>query len=157
MEIRKARLKDLPRVVKLAMDLLKYHHELDPYFDPAAPAAGLYEKHMKKAVYSRKMRLLVAEEEGRIIGYALGTIISRSPVFCLSRVAAINDVYVEKKFRERGIAALLVEDLYRWFRARKLYTVELSVFAGNKLALKVWEKLGFGDVMIRKRKNLKSS
>ena len=98
MEIRKAKLKDIKQTTNYGVSLLKYHHDFDSYFAPAKNVYEVYRKFFKGCVYSKNRRLLVAEEKGKIVGYAIGELGSRPPVFKIRKFGFISDVFVEKNF-----------------------------------------------------------
>ena len=118
MTIRKAKIKDVPNLVQLAMELLKYHESFDPYFAPAKNAKDVYAKFFKRCIYSTIKQLLVAEYNGEIAGYALGEISSRPPVFKIRNIGAINDMFVAEKFRKSGVAKQLLTELLDWIKRR---------------------------------------
>jgi GNAT superfamily N-acetyltransferase len=151
MLIRKAKLKDLHQVSKHAVSMLKYHHTLDPYFAPAKNVQEVYQKFFKKCIYSKNKLLLVAEENNKIVGYALGALGLRAPVFQIRKVGLINDVFVEKDFRKLGLAKQFLLELNKWFKSKKLKHVELTVHSENEIGKKAWAKSGFKGYMIKER------
>ncbi|MBT9163483.1 MAG: hypothetical protein DDT24_00391 [Chloroflexi bacterium] len=92
--VRKAKIKDLPRITELAVALLKYHENFDPYFTPDKDVKAVYHKFFKTCVYSPKRLLLVAEPNSEIVGYALGESTSRLPIFKIRTIGVINDMFV---------------------------------------------------------------
>lgn len=151
MEIRKATLKDIKQMIDCALSLLKYHYDFDPYFAPVKNVKDVYQKFFKRCIYSNKRHLLVAEENKKIIGYALGELGSRPPVFKIRKIGFINDVFVERKFRKLGIAKQFLLELYKWFKSKKLEYIELTVHVKNEIGKKAWTKYGFEDYMVKQR------
>jgi ribosomal protein S18 acetylase RimI-like enzyme len=151
MKIRKAKLKDVEQVAVYGVGLLKQHCGLDSYFAPAKDVKEVYRKFFKRCVFSKNRHLLVAEENGKIVGYALGELGSRPPVFKIRKIGFINDVFVAEEFRHHGIATQFLCELKRWFRSKNLEHIEISVHVENPLAKKVWEKYGFEEYMIKQR------
>lgn len=151
MLIRKAKLKDVPKVTEYAIGLLKYHNDLDSYFAPAKDFKEEYRKHIKKCVYSKNRLLLVAEEDNEIVGYAMGELGSRPPIFKIRKFGFVSDVFVYEKFRKSGIAKLFLKELFKWFKFKKLQHIELTVHAKNEIGAKAWAKHGFEDYMRKQR------
>ena len=156
MIIRKATIKDVPQLMLLAIDLLKYHENFDPYFAPAQDVNNIYEKFFTGCIFSTTKQLLVAEHDRGIIAYALGEISSRPPVFKIRNIGAINDMFVAKKFRKTGIAKKLLTELMCWFKDKGLKYpglnyVELSVHTKNEVGQKAWAKYGFKEFMSKQR------
>lgn len=151
MKIRKAKLKDIPIIVKLAIDLVKYHEKFDKYFEPVKNVKSVYSKYFKNCIYSTKKKLLVALDEDRIIGYALGEISVRSPVFKKNKIGIINDMLIIKEYRRKKIANSFLKELFDWFNSKKIKNIELTVHSNNPNAISAWKKYGFKDFMIKKR------
>ena len=151
MEIRKAKLKDIAQIVNYGLELLKYHQSIDLYFTPDKNAKNFYQKLFRKFIYSRNSNLLVAEDCGEVIGYALGGIHPRMPIFKIKRIGSINDMFVIEEFREAGISKLFLIEMKKWFKSKKVKYVELSVHVENKIGRKVWLKYGFRDYMVKQR------
>jgi GNAT-family acetyltransferase (TIGR03103 family) len=105
---------------------------------------------------SRSITYFVAEEEttGEILGTVTGVDHGRlfsdpergSSLWCLA---------VDPQARHPGIGEMLVRRLAEHFQARGASYVDLSVMHDNKLAIKLYEKLGFKRVPVFtvKRKN----
>lgn len=151
MVIRKAKLRDVKQVTEYGVSLLKLHHEFDPYFAPAKNVYEVYRKFFKGCIYSKNRRLLVAVEKGEIVGYAIGELSSRPPVFKIRKIGFVSDIFVEKKFRKLGIAKQFLRELKIWFKSKKLKHIELTVHVKNEVGKKAWAKYGLEDYIIKKR------
>jgi len=151
MDIRKAKLKDIKKVTTYGVTLLKQHYDFDPYFAPSKNVNEVYRKFFKSCIYSKNRHLLVAEENGKIVGYAIGEISSRPPVFKIRKIGFISDVYVEENFRKLGIAKQFLKELKKWFISKKLNHIELTVHVKNETAKIAWAKYGLEDYIIKKR------
>lgn len=151
MTIRKAKIKDLDQIVKLAIDFEKFHEKLDPYFAYANDSAQTYKKNVKKGIYSAKRLLLVAEDKNKIIGYCLGKISSRSAIFKIREIGVIIDVFFSESYRRKGLAKLFLKEMYNWFKSKKIKHVELYVAHNNEIGKNAWVKYGFEDILLRKK------
>lgn len=151
MEIRKAKLQDLEQVTKFGLVLLKQHADLDPYFTPIETVDNVYRKFLEGCLNSENKLLLVAEKEGKLMGYAAAEIQKRSFIFKIAENGYINDVYVEEEFRKLGIARMFLTELKNWFNSRNIEYIELSVLASNEVGKKTWAKFGFEAFEIRER------
>lgn len=87
-------------------------------------------------------KLLVAREEGRIVGVALATY---SPSAELGRVLDINDFYVEPDARRKGIGRALAQKLLDEAKKDEIDRIDLEVLPTNRIAAKFWKALGFKD------------
>ncbi len=151
MEIRKAKLKDVEQIVNCAVSLLKYHYNFDSYFALAKDINNIYQKYFKTCIYSKNCYLLVAEENGKIIAYALGKINSRLPVYRIKKFGLVSDMFVEKKSRRLGIAQYFLIRIDKWFKEKGLRYMELTVHVNNEIGKSAWAKYGFKDYMIKRR------
>jgi GNAT superfamily N-acetyltransferase len=152
MQIRKARLADIEQVTRLSLAMQRYHLAFDRRFTLANKAREGLARYLKRRVRSRNRLFIVAEENNRIVGYALATLSSRPPIFRWKAFGFIEDVFVSEKYRNLGVAKQMLEATYSWFRKHGVREVVLTVHVKNKLGVVVWEKEGFETVFLRKRK-----
>lgn len=91
----------------------------------------------------------VAEDNGKVIGYAVATR-SREPTFYkFSHVAILSDVFVESSHRGKGVARQLLAALEQWARAQKLQAIEVNVFPDHQEELQSLKGLGFFQYRIK--------
>jgi len=151
MQIRKAKLKDINQLITLAIDLLAYHQKLDSYFAPVKNLRKVYQKFFKGSIYSGNRCVLVAEKDNNIIGYTVGELYFRPPVFKIQKIGQVSDVFVERNYRKSGIAKQFLDELFKWFKVKKIEYVEISAHIKNNIGKKAWERSGFSDFMMRQR------
>lgn len=108
-----------------------------------APQGG--ERWLKGATagLERFGRLVVAEEEGTVVGFAHGAVRLQPDHLAGGPVGSITHVYVRPEYRRGGTARALVAVLADWFAQRNVARTELTVVAGNPAALAFWRSLGF--------------
>ena len=82
---------------------------------------------------------LVALEDGEVVGYVGSQTVLQE--------ADMMNIAVADTHRRRGIAKMLVEELIRQLDA---YQLTLEVRASNAPAIALYEKMGFGQVGLRK-------
>ena len=82
---------------------------------------------------------LVALEDGEVVGYVGSQTVLQE--------ADMMNIAVADSHRRRGIAKMLVEELIRQLDA---YQLTLEVRASNAPAIALYEKMGFGQVGLRK-------
>ncbi len=93
-------------------------------------------------------QVLVAEANGRVLGYAIGLIHENVPVFSLARYGQLSDIYVGKPWRAKGIAIGLYGTLENWFRTRAVSVVQTNVLHGDAATQRFFRSLGFEDYML---------
>ena len=132
-EIRKARRSDSKQFVGLLHGLANFEH-LEP-----PSAAG--RKRLTDDVFRRKrINLFVAEEEGRLVGYALYFFTYSS--FLAKPTFYLEDLFVLQEYRKRGIGFALFRSCIGEARAKRCGRMEWAVLTWNQKALEFYERLG---------------
>jgi ribosomal-protein-alanine N-acetyltransferase len=83
--------------------------------------------------------LLVAEVEGRLVGFAVGKVIGSG----VEMVAELESVVVDLSARRSGVGRALCGAVIAWCRERGAPAVELEVRAGSAGAIALYAGLGF--------------
>jgi ribosomal protein S18 acetylase RimI-like enzyme len=91
-------------------------------------------------------RILIAEKEGAVIGFAHERVVSRE-TYTPRTVGHIDTIYVEPAQRRRGIGSGLVRELCGYFRERGVDEVNLRYVLGNEEAEEFWRTLGLTPVI----------
>ena len=154
MMIRTASANDIDAIGELWLQLVAYHRELDPENMPnAAPdGARRYAVRIGDSLDDTHTRVLIAEDNGRVVGYVMGVIVDMLPeTFVEARSGFLADIYVSEEYRGQGVGRSLVEALRVWFPNRKVTHYEWFVAEKNTDARAFWQKVGGIDVMIRMR------
>ncbi len=92
--------------------------------------------------YMHKRTFLVAEKNGRIVGYIIARI-----VYDRGHIIAIA---VHPKYRRCGIGTALMEKIFDIFKEYGIKKVWLEVRVSNSAAIKFYKKLGFYETKIIK-------
>lgn len=85
---------------------------------------------------------LVAEEDGRVVGMAVG-ILHRPSSISDALALEVSSFVVREAHRGRGIGRTLASDLVRFAAKRGIRHLDLRVFASNHRAVAFWRRLGF--------------
>ncbi|MGQ9470002.1 MAG: ribosomal protein S18-alanine N-acetyltransferase [Nitrososphaerales archaeon] len=120
--LRRCKEKDLNQVLKIERICFKHPYDYSTflYFLMREPD-GFY----------------VAEENGRIIGYVISSVISGKGI--------IISIAVIPEFRRKGIGSKLMEESLN-FLSKKVDYVELQVRISNIEAISFYKKLGFKEI-----------
>jgi GNAT superfamily N-acetyltransferase len=157
MQIRPARSEDLPAVSGLAAELVRMHHRLDrDRFMLVEPVEDGYQWFFARELKREAARILVAEEDGRILGYAYATLEERDWNDLLDACGKLNDLYVDAGARRRGLARALVDATFAWFRERRAPRVVLLSAWQNPDAHAFFEALGFRRTMLEMTAELRT-
>lgn len=101
------------------------HHLLLPALEAPAPDAVL----------------LVAELEGQVVGFVFAA--EREDYFTREVVAHVEDLALAPEAEGRGLARGLMEAVESWARGRGRRRVSLNVWAQNRRAVGLYERLGY--------------
>ena len=85
---------------------------------------------------------LVAEEEGRILGY-IGMYLAMDE-------GEITNVAVMKQERQRGIGGMLLKEIKKEAERRAIARIVLEVRVSNASAIRLYEREGFQNCGVRK-------
>ncbi|MBC8570141.1 GNAT family N-acetyltransferase [Zongyangia hominis] len=153
MPIRPAAPGDLDAIDTLYQLLFAEMARLQP---ESCRAAGPDRHFLEVALSDGTAAVLVAEEEGQVLGFALLQE-QETPDFCCivpHRFAYLMDLCVHPEARGRGLGSSLLSAVKDWARTRGLDYVELNVLDENKGAIRLYERAGFSPTMHRMRLGL---
>ncbi len=142
--VRKAKLADINDLNKLRKDSYIYHQRFDKEHFAYEPSKNFF----KKLIYSKKGIVLVAESDGKIIGF-VHAIINKYKIGCIA------DLFIKKNFRKKGFGIKLFNELIKIFRSKKVKEIESSIWHTNEASLKLHKKLGFKPTNLWMSKKLK--
>lgn len=155
MKIRPAEEKDLPELGRLAGALVRLHHRFDPdRFLLVDEVEQGYAWWFGRELGNPSAVLRVAEEDGSVAGYAYGRLEERDWNQLLEACGALHDVYVDERFRRRGIAKALVEDMVRELEGRGAPRIVLHTAWQNEAAQRLFRSIGFRSTMIEMTREL---
>lgn len=147
---------DAEAIARLWEALVKFHQTIDPDLPAAAPGGGmLYAQRLTNRLHDTHTRVLVAEVDGKVVGYVLGVIVDLTPeMFAQENSGFLADIYVDEAYRTQGIGRGLVESLRNWFAERGVKHFEWYVASQNETGRAFWTAIGGRDMMVRMRQNL---
>jgi ribosomal protein S18 acetylase RimI-like enzyme len=132
MTIRPATTSDLPQLQGLRDE---FQEELaKPHFlrEPWEAVVADVEETIAEGV------VLLAEEEGEPVGYALASIVPETPIR-----GHLYDIFVRPDVRKRGAGIALVAEVAKQLRGRGVTHLSLDVGINNDGARRLYDRLGF--------------
>lgn len=149
-EIRKARVKDIPSITRLdkilddeSNEIVKNNYpEYLEDFSFNKPDDKIFMNLIKKAIYSKNSLVLVSEINSLVVGY-LFLSIKKNPFYKLKQYGLIQAIFIEKNYRNRKISTKLVIKALAWCKEKKLKRVSLYVLINNHHAIEVYKNWGF--------------
>ncbi len=153
--VRKLTAEDLPDVAKLAGKLVRQHFAFDPkrFLRIQNPEAG-YARYFAGELEDEEVVLVVAEDEGRIVGYAYGRLEPRNWNDLLDACGKLHDVYVDEGARGRGAGEALVREVCERLGEMGAPRVVLLTASQNEAAQRLFAKLGFRTTMLEMTREL---
>ena len=144
---------DLAILARFSAQNEKHHLKLHPGEHETGGETGeLF--HLRAALKDTRQLILLAEDSESAIGFIHGSIVQIESAN--SYRAYVEDLFIERSFRGRGVGRLLVSALGSWFERNNMRTVEVWVTAGNSDALRFWGHMGFQTVALRLKALTKS-
>ena len=94
-EVRRAVPRDVRMLAELWREMMAFHRRIDPAFEFGPGAQTGIERHLHETIRSSGGRVFVAVARDRIIGYVLGEIQERKPIYPAGRYGFISDLAVD--------------------------------------------------------------
>jgi ribosomal protein S18 acetylase RimI-like enzyme len=154
MMVRPAYNRDWSAVASLGGELVRAHHAFDRlrFVPPEALSPDTYVSHVRAEVAGGRAVVLVAEDDGVVIGYVFAGIEPASWKELRDEAGYIHDLFVSSPHRRRGIGRLLVRSAMEWLSARGVERLMLWTAPANAAAQHLFRALGFDATMIEMTK-----
>jgi len=149
LQIRKATLKDLPQIARLAGALVRQHHAFDAkrFLFIENPEKG-YAWWFGKELANKQALILCAKLDGAVVGYAYARLEPRDWNALLDAHGALHDIFVATSARRQGIGKQLLQRVFSELRARGAERVVLHTAIKNRAAHKLFAAVGFRKTML---------
>lgn len=147
--LRSAEDQDFDALLGLWRELMDLHVELDPRFALSDNADQRFFSYLDTARAREDYRVRLAEQDDRIIGFAISCVLPNSPVYRARWIGYINDLCVTASMRRQGVGEILVQDAVDWLRACGAESVEVYVAHHNQVARRFWRRIGGREYLER--------
>ena len=129
--------------------LMRQHHAADPrrFIQVEHPEAG-YGRFLVSRLSSPDSLVLVADEDGSVVGYVYADVESTSWMDLRGPCGVVHDVYVDEAVRRRGVGRELLRAAIDWIRSSGRSQVVLLTKTGNEGAQRLFQTLGFRPTML---------
>ena len=143
MEIRFAKIEDVPGILELLRQVGQVHHLGRPdIFRSGAQKYGA--SQVIAMLNSPATPIFVAAEKGNVLGYCFCMVKQheKDPVMTDRTELYIDDLCVDEACRGQRIGKALYENACRYAKQRGCYHVTLNVWARNESAMRFYESCG---------------
>lgn len=150
-KIRQATTKDVDQIFEIFLDMAKAEDKAmrtsNSYLMRTRLRRDDFESSSKKCIRqkikTKNTEYLVATIDDKITAYAIGEIKkNKNPFFKTVKTGRLVALAVAKKYRKRGIASLLYQEMEGWFKKRKCLQIDLFV-VNNNPAISIYKKWGY--------------
>ena len=148
-QIKPAKVSDLPKIAKLAGELVRQHYGFDAkrFLFIENPESG-YEWWFGKELENKKAIILCAKLGAKVVGYAYARLEPKDWNALLDAHGALHDILVAEDARGQGIGRQLLERIQSELLARGAARIVLHTATKNLAAQKLFAALGFRKTMI---------
>ena len=138
MKIRKAVKKDFDQYLRLRKE------DIEEYSKIAGERIALNQESRIKKEFdgmskSKYHLILVAEKDKQLIGYLTGSVTKN----IWQHSGYIDDIFTSEKFKREGVGMCLIKTFIKFLKVKDIRKCKLEVNRKNKLAMKLYKKLGF--------------
>ncbi len=155
-KIRKYSEKDLDYIVSKQHLLSEYHRQYDEdYYRPSINSKEEFKNYIAKRINDNDFNIILAESNEIIVGYVMGWIESRPPIYDIRKVGYLSNVFVDSGERNSGVGKKLFSEIENWFKSITVDYIEIKSDARNDSTIKKFRSYGFKDLSITFYKKLK--
>lgn len=140
--VRKAKEKDIERILELLLQTGRVHNELRP--DMFKASATKYSKDELRALINDENTPIFVFDDGEVRGYMMCKVseVKGKLVLVDMKTLYIDDVCVDEQVRGRHIGKAIYDHVVRYAKSIGCYNVTLNVWEGNDRARRFYESMG---------------
>jgi ribosomal protein S18 acetylase RimI-like enzyme len=135
MDIRPATPQDVPAVLPMVAKIAALHQQWDSAkFGYKEHPEAMYRGWLSGRANDPRSVFLVADRDGKLVGFLVGTVEAEIPIYRLSEFGFIHDIWVEPEYRNEGVGRQLVMLAIETFRDMGVQQVRGDTAAANEPA-----------------------
>ena len=141
---------------RLGALLVVEHYDFDPkrFLAPRPDMPQAYGRFLTSQIRQQDKLVLVAERDGRVVGYAFGGMEGFDYMALRGPAAVLYDLVVEPAHRRQGVGLALLDGVFANFTKRGAPRVLLFTAYKNQSAQSLFERVGFRRTMIEMTREL---
>jgi len=142
---REANQGDLPALIQFEQLLV----DSERSYDSCIKSTDATYYDMKKLMSATDSYVLVAEADDGIVATGYAQIRASKIEFQTHKeYCHIDFIFVEPRFRGKGVAQVVIYHLKEWAVARGIYRIYLETYIENEAAIRAYQKLGFKKLLV---------
>ncbi len=143
MELRSAKVSDVPGVLPMVAKIAALHEQWDSAkFGYEPNPENMYRNWLAGRVDDARSVFLVAEREERLVGFLVATVETEIPIYRLKEFGFIHDIWVDPSYRNEGVGRQLVMLAIEKFRDMGVRQVRGDTAAANDAARGLLQSCG---------------
>ncbi len=162
LQIRKATLDDIPKVITLWKEYTELHDEkviskspgVAPLIERKEGASEILEKFIAKNLQEENGLVLIAEIDGEVVGYSFFYYTENKPVYKIEKIGYLADIFVREDYQGLHISSQFMDKGEKWLREKGIEYISLNVSFNNDLAYKIYKRWGYFDNQVIMSKKL---
>ncbi len=145
MEIRDATDADVAGVLPMVAKICALHEAWDAdRFRTKEHPERMYDSWLRGRVRDRARSVfLVAEHDGRLVGYVVCTIEAEIPIYWTPECGWVHDLWVDEQYRHEGVGRQMAMLVVERFTALGVKQIRLQTAAPNEAARSLFASCGF--------------
>ena len=145
---------DLDSIGGLWQEFMDFHKERDPHFARSVDGHERFKEFIAGHIDAETSYVLVAEEDGKVVGYCLSELAKYPPVYENLDYGTVIDLAVTERLRRSGIGEKLYRSAEAWFTDHDVNRIEIRVVVSNDVSTSFWKKMGFNPYVTTVFKNI---
>lgn len=142
-------MEDIAAIALKKSALSRLHTVIDAdYYAPSPAADEEFKKYLEKRAHDADFKMYVAKDNDRCVGYVMGWIEQRPPIYRKRTVGYLSNIFVDEDCQKRDVGARLCGELEKWFQERNVDFIETRADARNSAAIKSFKKYGFKELSV---------
>lgn len=155
LKTRRAERSDIAALSRFGVELARLHCSFDSQrFTVAEPQDSMFEEFFAEQIERREAVLLIAEQDGKTVGYAFVRMEPPSLEDLRGSAAWLHDIFVDPTARVQGVGSHLMKASLEAARSLGSDSLMLSVAPQNDRARRLFEQFGFRPTMVEMRVEL---
>ena len=145
-KIHRALTEDIGKIAELWLDFIQDPEGSDLNILPVEENKERWKKFAEGIITKNKGAIKFATIGENIVGYVFYSW-EDSPLKLYKKRGTIYDLFVKKSYRRRGIGKSLLLNAIKDLREHHVEIVQLTVKSDNSIAIRLYESLGFKEIL----------